>query len=52
MASMGIFLEAKTFFDVELGVTNMTFGVEFDKVSRHEWTSFLQQFDDANIYQT
>ena len=33
-------------------VTNLTYGVEFDNVSRDEWTCLLQQFDDATIYQT
>lgn len=37
---------------MKLGVTNMTYGVEFDNVSRDEWDCLLQQFDDANIYQT
>jgi len=37
---------------MELGVTDITYGVEFDNVSRDEWTCLLQQFDDANIYQT
>jgi lipid II:glycine glycyltransferase (peptidoglycan interpeptide bridge formation enzyme) len=49
---MGIFLEAKNSFCMELGVTNVTYGVEFDNVSRDEWTCLLQQFDDASIYQT
>lgn len=30
----------------------MNYDVEFDNVSRDEWISLLQQFDDANIYQT
>lgn len=49
---MGIFLEAKNSFDMELGVTNMAYDVKFDNVSREEWTCLLQQFNDANIYQT
>jgi lipid II:glycine glycyltransferase (peptidoglycan interpeptide bridge formation enzyme) len=30
----------------------MTFGVKFDNISRDEWFSLLQQFNDATIYQT
>src|SRR5512139_1718822 len=52
MAPMGVFLEAKNSFGKELGITNMAYATEFDNVSRDEWTCLLQQFDDANIYQT
>ncbi len=52
MASLGIFVEARNSFDMELGVTNMTYDVEVDNVSKDKWTSLLQQFNDANIYQT
>jgi hypothetical protein len=49
---MGILLEAKNSLGMELEITNMTYRVEYDDVSRDEWTCLLEQFDDANIYQT